>query len=259
MINKFIIFCSLLFVCVTQIIAQNNNEASTLVHQILEVEKFQKEKVQNVTFDAEYIEAEEKDGKFVEKIRFDKKIYIKYDNDTAYLFEDYLAYYKESKKQSNDDLLSASKEKKEKKIKRKSKDISYSMLKPFYASNSKLYDIEYVGVASDKVESYTCHHFKVRAKEANQDLINGDYYFDAESFQLVRVEFSPSKLTKKMMFKMKKLNMIILYKEYEDNLWFPKQFEISGKGKAMFFIGVNFAGTEYYRNPLVNQNIDSKF
>ncbi len=257
--NKFIILCSLLFICATQISAQTNNEASTLIHQILEVEKLQKEKVQNVTFDAEYIEAEEKDGKFVEKIRFDKKIYIKYDNDTAYIFEDYLAYYKESKQQSDDDLQSASKEKKEKKIKRRSKDISYSMLKPFYESNSELYEIEYLGVANDKIETYTCHHFKVRAKEENSDLVNGDYYFDAESFQLVQVDFSPAKLTKKMMFKMKKLNMTILYKEYDDNLWFPKQFEISGKGKAMFFIGVNFAGTEYYRNPLINQDIDSKF
>ena len=62
-----------------------------------------------------------------------------------------------------------------------------------------------------------------------------------------------------MMFKMKKLNMTIIYKEFENNLWFPKQFEIAGKGKAMFFIGVNFAGTEYYRNPLINQDIDTKF
>ncbi len=259
--NKFIIlvFSALLCITASSLLAQTNSETQTLIDQILQAEAEQKKIVQNVTFDAEYIEGEEKDGQFVEKVRFDKKIYIKYDTDTAYLFEEYLAYYKDSKKQDDKNLQSASKEKIEKKQKRKSNDISYSMLKPFYAASKELYTIEYLGLASDKIEDYTCHFFKVRANEENANLINGDYYFDSETYQLVRVEFSPAKLTKKMMFKMKNLEMIIVYKKYEDNLWFPKQFEISGKGKAMFFISVRFAGVEYYRNPQINQDISGKF
>lgn len=254
-----LILCSLIFIFASLLSAQDSSDSKILIEQILDAEKQQREIVKNVTFDAEYIEGEEKDGKFIEKIRFDKKIYIKYETDTAYFVEEYISYYKDLEKQDDEKLISASNEKIEKKQSRKSKDISHSMLKPFYPNNQKLYSIEYFGVASDKVENYTCHSFKVRANEENTDLINGDYYFDAESFQLVLVDFSPAKLTKKMMFKMKKLKMTIIYKEYEDNLWFPKQFEISGKGKAMFLVGVQFAGTEYYRNPQINQDIDDKF
>ena len=252
-----LIFCILL--AVGSVFGQANSEADVLIEQILDAEKQQNAIVHNVTFDAEYIEGEEKDGKFIEKIRFDKKIYVKYDEDTAYLVEDYIAYYKDSEKQSDKDLESEAKDRLEKKEKRKSKDISYSMLKPFYPENRELYTIEYLGLADDEMDGYTCHFFKVKAKEEDDNLINGDYYFDVESFQLVHVDFSPAKLTKKAMFKMKELNMSISYKEYENNLWFPTQIEIAGKGKAMFFIGVNFAGTEYYRNPVINQDIESKF
>lgn len=252
-----LIFC--LILSVGSVFGQATNEADVLISQILDAEKQQREKVHNVTFDAEYIEGEEKDGQFVENVRFEKKIYVKYEQDTSYIIEDYLTYYKDSEIQSEKDLASEAKDRQEKKEKRKSKDISYSMLKPFYPENRDLYSIEYVGLADEEMDGYTCHLFKVKAKEEQDDLINGDFYFDSESYQLVHVDFSPAKLTKKAMFKMKELNMSISYAEYENNLWFPKQFEVSGKGKAMFFIGVKFAGTEYYRNPVVNQDIDSKF
>ena len=58
---------------------------------------------------------------------------------------------------------------------------------------------------------------------------------------------------------MKELNLSILYKEFENNLWFPKKIEIVGKGKVMFIIGVKFTGTGYYSNPQINQDIEDKF
>ena len=257
--KKYFMLILLLFITVSFISAQNKSTDSTLIKQILEVDKQQRDIVKNVTFDAEFVEGENKDGEFVEKVRFEKKIYIKYEADTAFLVEDYLAYYKKSVKQSEEKLQAAAKERKEKKKKRKTSDISYSMLKPFYPKNKDLYTIEYLGIAPDTIEGYICHSFKVRAKEDKAYLLNGSYYFDSESFQLVRVDFSPAKLTKKTMFKMKELNLTILYKEYENNLWFPKKIEIAGKGKAMFFIGVKFDGIEYYSNPQINQDIDSIF
>ncbi|NOY88603.1 MAG: hypothetical protein GXO93_04320, partial [FCB group bacterium] len=92
----------------------------------------------------------------------------------------------------------------------------------------------------------------------SDSLINGDYYFEAESFHLVKVDFSPAKLVKKTMFKMSKLNMSILYAPTKEGYWLPRQFDIEGQGKAMFFIGVKFAGTEYYRNPIINSGLSSK-
>ena len=57
-----ILFCCFLFIIANQTLAQNNEESGTLINQILEVEKQQREIVKNVNFDAEYIEGEEKDG-----------------------------------------------------------------------------------------------------------------------------------------------------------------------------------------------------
>ena len=239
--------------------AQSDLDKEAVIKQILFVEQQQREAVQSVVYEAEYIEGEEKDGQFKEKERINKKIYIKYLADTSLFYEEYLAYYKDGELQDDKKLQEITKERKEKKKKRKTMDISYSMVKPFYENRQDLYTIEYLGIANDSIDNFICHHFKVTANSEEPKLINGQYYFDAESFQLVRVDFSPAKLVKKTMFRMKELNMSIKYEPNDNNYWFPKQFDISGKGKAMFFIGVKIAGTEYYRNPQININIDDKF
>ena len=243
----------LLVLTIPNLSAQNGSEKDGLIKQILMVEQHQREQVHSVMFDAEYIEGEDKDGEFIEKVRFDKKISVKYLEDTALFHEEFLAFYKEGELQDEGKLSDEAKDRKDKKEKRKAKDISYSMLEPFH--DTALYNIDYLGIANDSIEGYICHHFKVEAKEEDPDLINGDFYFDSESFQLVRVDFRPAKLVKKMMFKMKEFDMSILFAPTDENFWFPKQFDIAGKGKAMFFIGVKFAGTEYYRNPQVNVEI----
>ena len=144
----------------------------------------------------------------------------------------------------------------EKRQKRKARDISHPMVRPFYKERRPLYDISYQGVAEERIDDRVCHHFRVTAKQPADSLINGDYYFEAETFHLVRVDFSPSKLVKKLMFKLNELNMSLLYGPDTEGYWLPRQFDVQGKGKAAFFIGVNFAGTEYYRNPVVNSGLD---
>ena len=49
--------------------------------------------------------------------------------------------------------------------------------------------------------------------------------------------------------------MSVSYGPTEEGFWLPQQFDISGKGKAIMFIGVNFAGKEYFRNPQINTGI----
>ena len=34
--------------------------------------------------------------------------------------------------------------------------------------------------------------------------------------------------------------------------------DVAGKGKAAIFIGVNFASTTYYRNPVINSGIQDE-
>ena len=59
-----------------------------------------------------------------------------------------------------------------------------------------------------------------------------------------------------MMFKMSRLDMSIRYGSTPEGFWLPRQFDIRGKGKAAFFIGVNFAGTEYYRIAEINTGLN---
>lgn len=258
-----IIIYLILYLCnfflVYTVLAQSDSEANQIIVQILKVEQLQMDIVKNVMFDVVFIEGENKDGTFVEKVRIEKTIYIKYKTDTAFLVEEFSAFYKNSVKQSDEKLQSFAEDRKVKKHNLTNYDISSSMLKPFYPQTKNFYTIEYLGIANDTIEGYICHSFKVKANNEDDQLLNGSYYFDTESFQLVRVDFSPAKMAKKGTFKMKKLNLSIIYKEYKNNLWFPKKIKIVGEGKVMFFIGVKFAGTGYFSNPMINQDIEDKF
>ena len=239
--------------------AQNGNgiDPEALIERILAVDQQQRDRVHDVVFDPEYVEREDKgDEGFKEKVRFVKKVYVKWQEDTALFHEEYLEYYNDGELKSQKDLQNEAKDRKEKKEKRKGRDVSYPMLKPFYPENRELYDIEYLGVAEERIEHRVCHQFRVAAKEEDELLINGDFYFEAESFHLVRAEFAPAKLVKKMMFRLKEMQLSVVFGPTGEGIWLPQQFDVRGKGKAAFFFGVNFAGTEYYRNPVVNEGVD---
>ncbi len=233
-------------------------DPQALVETILSVDNRQREQIQDIVFDAEYIEGETgRDGEFHQKVRIVKKVYVKYLPDTVLLHEEYLEFYEDGELQDAEATEKEAVERKEKKIKRKSKDISWPMLNPFYPDQRASYDIIYEGVPEDSIEGRTCHHFRVRSKEKDAQRIHGDYYFDAESFHLVRVDFTPAKLTSSIMFKMKQLDMTVRFGPTLDGYWLPRQFDIAGRGKTLFLIGAKFAGTEYYSNPQINTGIDS--
>jgi len=236
---------------------QNGIDPEALIERILAVDREQREQIHDLTLDAEYIEQEDKEDEgMVEKLRLVKKIYIKYLGDTALYHEDFLEMYKDGERQSDEALQSEAKDRREKKAKRKGRDISYPILTPFYPGYRALYDIEYIGVATERIQDRICHRFRVRANEEIDSLINGDYYFEAEGFHLVEVEFSPAKLVKKTMFKLSELEMSIIYGPNGGSYWLPKEFAARGKGKAALFFGVTFAGSEYYSNPVVNSGLD---
>lgn len=240
--------------------AQDNGniDPQALIQRILAVEQEQRSEIHDIVLDAEYIEGEEKEDGFKEKVRFTKKIYLKILPDTTLFREDYLAYYKDGKLQNDDDRKKEEADRKEKKKKRRNMDISYSMLKPFHPESAELYEIAYQGLSDDKIESYTCHHFRVTAREEIEGLINGDFYFEAGTFHLVRVDFSPAKLVNKTMFKFKELNLRLFYGPTPEGYWLPREFDIKGKAKAAFFFGVDISGRETYRNPIINRGIDDK-
>lgn len=238
--------------------SDNGIDPEALIERIIAVDKQQREMVQDVTYDAEYVERDDKGEDGVkEKVRILKKVYVKYLEDTTLFYEEYLEFYKEGELQSPKKTQDEAKEQREKNIKRKRRNISHPILNVFYPENRGLYDIEYKGVADQKMGDRICHLFQVAAKEKADSLINGDFYFEAEGFHLVRVDFSPAKLVKKIGFKLTKMKMSIAYEPNGDDLWLPRQFDIEGKGKVMIFFGINFAGTEYYRSPVVNSGLEA--
>jgi len=228
-------------------------DADAIIQKVVEVEARQRAEIRDVVFDAEYIEMEiDENGEMKEKMRLEKTVTLKYINDSVIYVETFNAYYKKGELMSEDELSKIAREKTEKKKKRGSRDISYSILSPFYDKNKQDYSITYLGVHDTTVSDYLCHKFKVESLTGDKKAINGEYYFDADSFHLVRVDFVPAKIGGNFFFNMKKLELSMMFAPNSDGYWFPTRFDISGQGKAMFFIGVSWAGTEYFRNPRVN-------
>ena len=232
---------------------QSSIDADAIIQKVIEVEARQRSEIRDVVFDAEYIELEKDDnGEMKEKLRLEKTVTLTYLNDSVFYDETFNAYYKNGELMSDDELAKIAREKTEKKKKRGSRDISYRILSPFYDQNKPDYSITYLGVHDSTVNDYLCHKFKVESLTENEESINGEYYFDADSFQLVRVDFAPANNGGNFFFKMIKLEMSMMFAPNSDGYWFPTRFDITGQGKAMFFIGVSWAGTEYFRNPRVN-------
>lgn len=228
-------------------------DPDALIDRVLMVGDGQHERLHNVVFDAEYVEGEvDETGDFVEKVRFVKKVYVKYWPDTAWYREEFLEYHKNGDLRSDKERDKEAAKRVERRRKQGARNISFSMLRPFRPEWATSYQIDYLGVPAEPIDGYVCHLFRVRAKREDKDLINGDYYFDAESFHIVRVNFSPAQLVKSTMFRLKELEMSIVYGPTPDGWWLPRQFDVRGKGKVAFLFGVEVAGTEYYRNPIVN-------
>ena len=232
-------------------------DPEALIDQILLVEQAQREAISDLVMDAEFLEGKREDnGEFKEKEQFIKKIYVKYLQDTALYHEEYLEYHKEGEQQEQKELEKQAEERIEQRRKRNTRNVGFPMLRPFYAEQRENYDITYAGVAAEKIEGRVCHRFIVTALGEDPEMINGNYYFEAESFHLVHVDFEPAKLTKKMMFRLSQLDMSITYEPLVDDYWLPVRFEIQGKGRAALFFGVNFAAIEYYRNHQLNTGLD---
>jgi hypothetical protein len=254
-----IVFSTLLFVFVTGIAVSQTEtalESSAIIQKLLDVEAKQRTEVQDVVFDAEYIESEgDGNGGFTEKVRLEKKIHMKYMPDTILYHEEYLRFFKNGELKSEEECDEIASDRKSKKKSRGARDISYPMLEPFYPRNRGQYNIDYRGVNDTVIPNYVCHHFKVTSKVEDETKIDGDYYFDANTFQLVRVNFVPAKLSGNLLFKLDSLTMSMTFTPTTDGHWLPERFDISGKGKAAFFIDVDWSGTEYFKNPQINTGL----
>lgn len=225
------------------------------IHNVLQVESWQRTRLHDVVFDVEQIIRDDK-GK--EKARFIKKVYMKFLPDTTLFKEEYLEYYKEGKLQSRKEMEKEVKKRRERNKKSKARNISSRLLEPFTEEYRDKYEIEFEISSGSFRKGSECQHFTVKSKIEEPEYINGDYYFDVRTFRPVYISFSPAKLLKKTGFKLNELKISISYGFINSNYWLPRKTDVQGKGKAAFLFGVSFFSTEYYNNPIVNSDLDDK-
>ncbi|PKK84974.1 MAG: hypothetical protein CVT49_00085 [candidate division Zixibacteria bacterium HGW-Zixibacteria-1] len=228
-----------------------------LIDSVLAAHQRQFDAVSDMTFDAIFYERRtDKEGEVTEEKRYEKKIYLKKIDDTFHIHQKYVALYLDGVLQDREALVTEVDKKQEERVKRGNRDFTYDLTIPLQMLYTGMYDVSYKGIAKEKINGFTCYMLRADAREKNDTLLNCLYYVDTADYNLVRVDFSPAKLVSKLMFKLKELDMTINYKPYDSVIWIPDRFELLGKGKAAFFIGVYFQSEETYTNPVVNSGLD---
>lgn len=221
------------------------------------------EKVKDLTFDATMYEKRlDGDGNIKETKKYEKKIYLKKSEAGKFHYhEEYLGYYLDGEKREKEDLKKLAKDREERKKRRGGRDISFDIVTPLKSVNRELFEIKNKGVEEEPYSGMDCYVLSARPilekfeGDAVDTLVNYQFYIDTSTFHIARIDFEPASLASQFMFKMKELKMSIRYEPYDEELWLPARFEIEGKGKAMYFIGIDFKAEELYSNPVVNGGI----
>jgi hypothetical protein len=214
-----------------------------------------------MSFDA-VLNEKETDGKGnVKKLeKYDKKIYLKTFGDSLLIKEEYLSYYIDGEKQSDQEPAKKAQKKADEKKKRRGRDLAYDLTTPLQPKNRQSYETSYDGIADSLIDGFVCYKLRAEARQDSDTLIDALYYIDTASYHPVRIDFRPAKLVRKLMFRLSDFRMTLQYKPFSDRIWLPYRFEIKGKGKAALFIGVNFEAEETYFNPVINSGLaDSLF
>mgnify|MGYP001765994139 CR=1 FL=1 len=239
---------------------------NAIVGRLLDNHQAQLALINDITYDVvSYEKRTDGDGKVKETKKYIKKIRLDKGPDGKFLNNETIyEYYINGEKQNDADLAKLARERAENKKKRGGQGIDYDMTRPFKPEKRGHYVIRYLGLAEEKIDGYDCYKVGIEAKDNKETkslldtLINAVYYIDTVSYNLVRVDFSPARLTSKLMFKLRALDMSVRYEPYDSTLWLPRQFTIKGRGKAALLVGVYFEGEELYSNPVINSEAGEK-
>ncbi len=253
------IFLLLLFALCGSLTASDIIPLDELIDSVLAVTQAQKENINNMMIDAVFYERKlDGKGKIKEEKKYEKIIYLEKINDSLTQVEKYLTCYKDGDKIDEEKAAKEFAKKKEEKEKRKNRDLTYDMTIPLQSTHRALYDIYYDSIPERSVSNFDCLVVRAVAVEKTDSLINCTYYIDKNSYNPVKVDFSPSKLVKKMMFKLNSLDMSLEYRPLDHEIWVPVRFYIRGRGKAALFVGVNFESEEIYSKHKVNVTVNGE-
>lgn len=231
-----------------------------LIGKVLEVRQMQFDFVGDMVCQAEqYEKKEDSDGNIKETKKLIKTVYVKKIDGRFEVREDYDEYYLNGQKQDDKALADEVEQIKKDKKRRGNRDLMYDLLAPLRDKNRRMYSFNLDPNVVD-MDGFNCYRLNGTATSDNDTLLNYKYYFDTASYHLVEANFTPAHLTDNFFFKLKEFDMVMSFDPYNDSLWVPYRFKITGKGKAMLFIGVNFEAEEIYLNPRINVGLpDSLF
>ena len=189
------------------------------------------------------------DGRVEEEKKFLKDYYFK---DTLFK-ETYNEYYLDGQKQSDEELQSQIKEAAERRRKGRSRDASIRPLAPFYPENRGHYVFSMPGV--EMQHGCVCYHIKADCRADDENLLEGDYWFEVNNLNLVYAEFRPARMPSKI----RQLDMTMSYAPVEHGYWLPVGFHLVGRGKVLVFIKFNFEVEEKYSQHRVFVDLTDDF
>lgn len=164
----------------------------------------------------------------------------------TYYFEDSLfkvvfhEYYLNGVQQDQKELDKQIREAAERRKKGRNRDASVNPMEPFYPENRG----KYIFTLAGKELTHGCiaYHIIAECLEEDEDLYEGDFWFEINHLNLLRAEFRPARLPSKL----KMLEMTKNYAPVEAGYWLPVGFRLHGKGQVLLFIKFNFAVEERY-------------
>ncbi len=177
----------------------------------------------------------------------------------TYYFKDSLfkvvfhEYYLDGVLQDQKELDKQIREAAERRKKGRNRDASVNPMEPFYAENRG----KYVFTLAGKELTHGCiaYHIIAECLEDDENLFEGDFWFEINHLNLLRAEFRPAKMPSKI----KMLEMTKDFAPVEAGYWLPVGFRLHGKGQVLLFIKFNFAVEERYSKWEIRLDLPDSF
>jgi hypothetical protein len=189
------------------------------------------------------------DGEVEEEKKFIKEYYFK----DSLFKEVYLEYSLDGQLQDEEQLQKQIEEAAERRRKGRNRDASIRPLTPFYPENREHYKFSMPGVEIQ--HGCVSYHIVADCMADDENLMEGDYWFEANALNLVYAEFHPAKLPSKI----KQLDMTMSLAPVEAGYWLPVGFHLIGRGKVLIFIKFYFEVEEKYGIPEIKLDLPDSF
>jgi len=188
-------------------------------------------------------------GDVKEEKRFTKTYYFK---DTLFKAE-FHEYYRDGELQDEKELQKEIEEAEERCRKGRNRDASVNPMEPFYPENRQ----HYVFTLAGRVLQHgnVCYRVIAECLKEDENLFEGEYFFEVNWLNLVHVRFHPARMPSKI----KMLDMIKNFAPVEHGYWLPVGFKLRGKGQVLLFIKFNFEVEERYSGHKINVGLPDEF